>query len=93
MADFLILPSEQDAETRSRDAWASVLGRKKNPQDVTEFLWGWDVGKDGRTALIIKQNAALLTPQEAATKTSILPEGKGDNWEKASFATVANGLR
>jgi hypothetical protein len=32
---------------RSRSAWEDVLGRPKNPEDVTKFRNGWRVGLDG----------------------------------------------
>jgi len=37
MADYLIFNTEKEADDCSRQAWESVLGRAKNPQDVTEF--------------------------------------------------------
>jgi hypothetical protein len=41
---YLILNSEFEARERSRQAWLDHLGRNKNPEDVTEFLWGLNVG-------------------------------------------------
>jgi hypothetical protein len=79
---YLILPTEQDAVERSRLAWESVLGRKKHVEDVTEFLWGIDVGKDGQAALIIDSGTEKLTEQEQALVISLLPAGAGENWEK-----------
>jgi hypothetical protein len=67
---------------RSAEAWEARLGRKKNIEDVTEFLWGWNVGKDGQTALIISDEADKLTPQETAVLVADLPKGDGENWEK-----------
>jgi hypothetical protein len=78
MADYLIFPTEQEADTRSRDAWEAVLVRKKHSQDVTEFLWGRNVGKDGRTALEITEKEELLTASETAAKVITLD----GNWSK-----------
>jgi hypothetical protein len=79
---YLVLDTEEEAITRSREAWEQKLGRKKNPGDVTEFLWGLDVGKDGRTALVISEKADLLTQAEVIEVAPELPDGKDENWEK-----------
>jgi hypothetical protein len=51
---YLILNNQQAADDRSRQAWEQVLGRQKNPADVTEFLWGRSApGLDGRVAVVI----------------------------------------
>lgn len=84
---YLILATEEEASNRSRDAWEAVLGRKKHAQDVTEFLWDIDVGKDGRCALVISEKAELLTSAEAGTSVATLPIGKGENWDKTVTAT------
>jgi hypothetical protein len=69
---YLIFPTAQDAVERSRLAWESVLSRKKHPEDVTEFLWGWQVGKDGETALAITEKEELLSSAERSRKTLTL---------------------
>lgn len=75
MADYVILPSEEDAMSMSRDAWESELGRPKNPEDVTEFLNGWRVGLDGRTALDV--TGMQFRGTEENPILDVLPE---DNW-------------
>jgi hypothetical protein len=85
--DYLIFPSEAEAKDRTRAAWGARLGREKNPQDVTEFLWAWAVGKDGQTALIIGEQSEKLTQQEAALLIFDLPDGVGENWEKDIIVT------
>jgi hypothetical protein len=82
MAEYLIFDTKEEAVARSAEAWEARLGRKKNPEDVTEFLWGWSEGKDGQTALIINDEADKLTPQETAALVADLPKSEGDNWEK-----------
>ena len=54
------------------------LGRKNEPEDITEFLWGIDVGKYGRAALVISEKAELLKQAGAAAIVADL----GENWEK-----------
>jgi hypothetical protein len=80
---YLIFDTEQDAKDRSAEAWEQVLGRKKHPEDITEFLWAVDVGKDGRAAILIEaEDVDIYVKQEEIAKLEVaLPEG-GDNWEK-----------
>ena len=75
---YLIFNTKDDAVQRSREAWEAVLGRKKKPEDVTEFLWSIDVGNDGRTAIVINEKADLLTASEEIAKTETLDT----NWSK-----------
>jgi hypothetical protein len=86
---YLVVDSEEEAKTRSREAWEQKLGRKKNPGDVTEFLWGWDAGKDGRVALEISEKTEFLTQAETLVAISDLPDGKDENWEKIDPTKVA----
>jgi len=39
MSKALIFETVEEAEARSRQAWEDTLGRPKNPEDGTEFLW------------------------------------------------------
>lgn len=82
MTEYLILDTEQQAVTRSAEAWEQRLGRKKHLVDITEFLWGWNTGKDGRSALIIDkpEDVTIYVKQEEMTKV----EAELDvvNWEK-----------
>lgn len=81
---YLIFTTKAEAEDRSREAWEAVLGRKKRPEDVTEFLWDRTVGKDGQTALVVLEHLDKLDAAEQAATVTVLPEGKGENWEKPS---------
>lgn len=53
---YLLFPNLAAAQTASRAKWVTTLTRTKNPQDVTEFLWPWLIGKDGRVALDTRYN-------------------------------------
>lgn len=79
----LIFATKDEAKERSRQAWESVLGRKKLPEDVTEFLWSCQEGADGQTALIIDEKAEQLTSQESSKVITFLPDSVGENWERA----------
>lgn len=77
----LIFGSVQEARDRSREAWEAHLGRKKNPEDVTEFLW--DVvehPEDGRAVILLEENEKpeLTTAEEKAVlveKAAVETEG------------------
>jgi hypothetical protein len=44
------------------------MGQAKKPEDVTEFLWPWLVGRDGRTALDVTYNPAnIIAPGAVQT--------------------------
>lgn len=88
---YLILDTEQDAKDRSAEAWEQRLGRAKNPEDITEFLWSWETGKDGRSVLVIGKEEFRLTPQEEVAQIEVLPEGKGENWEKPDPSIIDVG--
>lgn len=74
---YLILATKDDAQARSRLAWETILGRKKNPADVTEFLWSMIIGKDGEAALVIVEQVDKLTVQETSLLVASLI---GPNW-------------
>lgn len=74
---FLIFATEKEATERSRMAWESVLGRKKNPKDVTEFLWGRILCSDGSVALDVSEQSDKLTAQEEVRVVSALPSSGG----------------
>jgi hypothetical protein len=84
MTDYIIFQTEQDALDRSRLAWEDKLGRKKNPEDVTEFLWHVEVGKDGRAAVIVNDNQDKLTAEDV-TVASL-----DANWVIAKDAQIAD---
>jgi hypothetical protein len=81
VVEYLIFPTEEEAKSRTREAWETILGRTKHSEDVTEFLWGWAVGKDGQTALVIDEQSEKLTQQEETKLVVDLPKGSGANWE------------
>jgi hypothetical protein len=57
---YLLFPSLAAAVSASQQRWVQTLGRAKRAEDVTEFLWPWLVGKDGRTALDVTYNPANI---------------------------------
>jgi hypothetical protein len=57
---YLLFSSLAQAVNASRQRWVQTMGREKNPGDVTEYLWPWLVGLDGRTALDITYNPANI---------------------------------
>jgi hypothetical protein len=69
---YLILPIVEDAKARTRQGWREVLGRNKHQIDITDFLWEWTVGIDGRTALVIDSRRDLLTALERAASVDVL---------------------
>jgi hypothetical protein len=78
---YLIFPSEDDAKARSRQGWRELLGRSKRHEDMTDFLWGWHVGKDGRTALVVDERRDLLTAAEKAASVDTLDA----NWDNVDL--------
>jgi hypothetical protein len=77
---YLIFDTELDATDRSRSAWEDRLGRPKNPEDVTEFLNGWSVGLDGRTALDVTGMALRGTEE-----TNLIDTLPADNWPSGAI--------
>jgi hypothetical protein len=75
---YLIFNTKNEAVSRTREAWVQRLGRPKRAEDITEFLWDIAVGKDGRTAVEVKENFELLTASEGLSKTETLD----GNWSK-----------
>jgi hypothetical protein len=68
---YLIMLSKDAALDRSKVAWEAVLGHKKNPRDITEYLWGIAEG-GGKLALRVDSKADLLLPAEQAALVSSL---------------------
>jgi hypothetical protein len=79
---YLIYDTKDEALGRSRQAWEDNLGRKKRPEDVTEYLWGWSEGKDGKCAMIVEEEESKLTTDEQTKLTATLDEA---NWPKPSL--------
>jgi hypothetical protein len=68
MPPYLLFPTLAQAQNASKQNWVTTLGRPKNPQDGTEFLWPWLVGLDGRTALDVAYNPGhIIAPGTVAT--------------------------
>ena len=66
---ILIFENAEDAVTRSRDAWEATLGRKKHPEDITEFLWSvveHPQSKQGAVVLEDNEKPELTTAEEKA---------------------------
>lgn len=65
---YLIYANLAAALTASRSKWVTTLGRAKNPNDVTEFLWPWLIGVDGRVALDTAYNPkGVIAPGASQT--------------------------
>lgn len=60
----------KEAEARSREEWEKALGRKKRPEDVTEFLWPVDAlaGKDAILVIPDGGEATLTDDERAALR-------------------------
>lgn len=78
----LIYDSEDDAKQASRDVWEQVLGGPKKPENVTEFMWGWQTGLDGRSALEITEREELMP--EYVAEGAPQPSRPGDGGEPSS---------
>jgi hypothetical protein len=61
--EYLVYTSKEGADKFSKEEWEVALGRPKNPRDVTEFLWGRRVGKDGRVAVQVEKEEPVEVPQ------------------------------
>jgi hypothetical protein len=72
---YHIYNTKDEAEQRSRNDWEVVLGRSKRPEDVTEFLYTIQEGKDGRTAVDIPDDLTELglTEDTASNVTNAAP--------------------
>lgn len=56
----LTFATKEEAEARSREEWEKVLGRKKRPEDVTEFFFA----VDGASVLVPERDEARLSKTE-----------------------------
>ena len=54
------------AEERSRELWEEKLGRPKNEEDESEFMYGWEVSEsnEGGSYLLIEDDGMILTDAE-----------------------------
>jgi len=63
MMAYLLFPNLASAMNQSRANWNTTMGRQKRPEDVSEYLWPWLVGLDGRVALDTKYNpGGIIAP-------------------------------
>ena len=70
---MLAFDTKAEAEDRSREEWEKVLGRKKRPEDVTEFLWSVEATPDGKAALAIPDaDVARLAETETLRLTTVV---------------------
>jgi hypothetical protein len=87
MTSYLILPTEQEAQDRSREGFVIDTATKRGltreatitaiADNVTKYRWAISVGVDGQTAVVIDGDEQLLTPEEQAALVPTLPE---ENW-------------
>ena len=63
---YLKFTSSSGATQRSRQLWEEHLGRPKNLEDETEFLYSWQESEssEGGSYLLIHDEGALLTSAE-----------------------------
>ena len=54
------------AEERSRELWEEKLGRPKNEEDESEFMYGWEVSEsnEGGSYLLVEDDGMILTDAE-----------------------------
>ena len=54
------------AEERSRELWEDKLGRPKNEEDESEFMYGWEVSEsnEGGSYLLVEDDGMILTDAE-----------------------------
>lgn len=90
----------QEADARSRAWWAAILGRKKYPQDVTEYLYGRTGTEQGDVAVVVPERDEYLdtllrldqmTADEIAALVSLYPDWSGDSVDYGEGDIVAYG--
>jgi len=69
------------AEERSRELWQEKLGRPKNEEDESEFMYGWEVSEsnEGGSYLLIEDDGMILTDAE---KLSLEQEISFQEWRE-----------
>lgn len=75
----------KEADDRSRQMWAQCLGRAKNPQDVTEYLYGRTVGRDEDNNIT---GITLDIPAKDAYLDKLITQDKLTTTEKAELEKV-----
>ena len=63
---YLKFENIDGAEQRSRELWEEKLGRPKNEEDESEFMYGWEVSEsnEGGSYLLIEDDGMILTDAE-----------------------------
>tara|TARA_Y100000361_G_scaffold117118_1_gene108183 strand:+ start:76 stop:372 length:297 start_codon:yes stop_codon:yes gene_type:complete len=69
------------AEERSRELWQEKLGRPKNEEDESEFMYGWEVSEsnEGGSYLLVEDDGMILTDAE---KLSLEQEISFQEWRE-----------
>tara|TARA_Y100000356_G_C11252220_1_gene287825 strand:- start:1315 stop:1611 length:297 start_codon:yes stop_codon:yes gene_type:complete len=69
------------AEERSRELWEEKLGRPKNQEDESEFMYGWEVSEsnEGGSYLLVEDDGMILTDAE---KLSLEQEISFQEWRE-----------
>ena len=69
------------AQERSRELWEEKLGRPKNQEDESEFMYGWEVSEsnEGGSYLLIEDDGMILTDAE---KLSLEQEISFQEWRE-----------
>jgi hypothetical protein len=63
---YLKFENKDEAEQRSRELWEDRLGAPKKEEDITEFLYSFEVSESevGGSYLLVDDEGALLTNEE-----------------------------
>lgn len=83
--------TSQAADARSRELWTSILGRAKNPQDVTEYLYSRRVRTgivDADAGLPSGVNVAIEIPVRDAHLDKLLREDELTADEVAALVSL-----
>ena len=69
------------AEERSRELWEEELGRPKDEEDESEFMYGWEVSEsnEGGSYLLVEDDGMILTDAE---KLSLEQEISFQEWRE-----------
>tara|TARA_Y100000004_G_scaffold73781_1_gene82876 strand:- start:721 stop:1017 length:297 start_codon:yes stop_codon:yes gene_type:complete len=69
------------AQERSRELWEEKLGRPKNQEDESEFMYGWEVSEsnEGGSYLLVEDDGMILTDAE---KLSLEQEISFQEWRE-----------
>ena len=78
---YLKFENINDAEQRSKQLWEQKLGRPKNEDDKTEFMYSWEIseGDDGGSYLLVNDEGEFLSDQE---KVSLEEQPSYEEWRQ-----------